>query len=68
MSDPGSYQRRPGDYEIRFLPDGRVVFVAPDQTLLDLSQTLDRKECHDRTDASDGPDPDPAAPPASDHE
>ena len=35
-----AYQREPGDYEIRFLKDGRVVFVAPDQTLLDLAHDL----------------------------
>ena len=36
-----SYQKQPGDFEIRFLKDGRVVFVGPDQELLDLANHLD---------------------------
>jgi len=35
-----AYQKQPGDYEIRFLKDGRVVFVGPDQELLDLAQAM----------------------------
>ncbi len=34
------YHKQPGDYEIRFLKDGRVVFVGPDQELLDLAQAM----------------------------
>ena len=35
------YQRKPGDYEIRILPDGRVVMVAPDETLMDIARELE---------------------------
>lgn len=35
-----AYQRQPEDFEIRFLKDGRVVFVGPDQELVDLAQSL----------------------------
>jgi hypothetical protein len=35
-----SYKRKPGDFEIRILNDGRVVMVAPDETLLEIGQLL----------------------------
>lgn len=35
------YQRNAGEFEIRILPDGRVVMVAPDQTLMEVAQALD---------------------------
>jgi hypothetical protein len=38
---PGKhYKRKPGDAEIRILPDGRVVVVAPDQKMLELARKL----------------------------
>jgi len=37
------YKRKPGDHEIRILSDGRVVMVAPDQTLMEIAQELDPK-------------------------
>ena len=40
MSQP--YQRKVGDFEIRILPDGRLVFVAPDEQLTDLAQILEQ--------------------------
>lgn len=36
------YQRKTGDFEIRILPDGRLVFVAPDEQLIELAQTLEQ--------------------------
>ena len=33
-------KRKKGEQEVRILPDGRVVLVAPDQALLDVGQTL----------------------------
>ena len=42
MSQP--YQRKVGDFEIRILPDGRLVFVAPDEQLTDLAQTLEQPD------------------------
>ena len=35
------YRRKPGDFEIRILSDGRVVMVAPDETLLEIARVLD---------------------------
>jgi hypothetical protein len=34
------YKRRPGDFEIRILRDGRVVFVAPDEELAEIAKRL----------------------------
>jgi len=36
-----AYKRRCGDFELRVLPDGRVVMLAPDQELLELAGELD---------------------------
>jgi len=36
-----SYKRRPGDLEIRLLKDGRVVFVSPDQGLVEVARDLE---------------------------
>lgn len=44
MSDP--YQRQKGDFEIRILPDGRLVFVAPDEHLAEVAEGL---ECTNTT-------------------
>lgn len=35
------YKRKPGESEIRILPDGRIVMVAPDQELLDIGTVLE---------------------------
>jgi hypothetical protein len=32
--------RTPGDLELRILADGRIVFVAPDQNMLDVAVRL----------------------------
>jgi hypothetical protein len=37
---PTPYQRKQGDFELRILSDGRLVLVAPDETLLEIAQTL----------------------------
>jgi len=42
MSQP--YQRKVGDFEIRILPDGRLVFVAPDKQLTDLARALEQPD------------------------
>ena len=34
------YQRKTGDFEIRILPDGRLVFVAPDEHLTEVAEEL----------------------------
>lgn len=43
------YKRQQGDFEIRILADGRLVMVAPDETLLEIAQAVetntDSQEC-----------------------
>ena len=34
------HKRRPGESEIRILPDGRLVLVAPDEVLLDVGEAV----------------------------
>ena len=36
----GIYTKKPGDLEVRILKDGKIVFVAPDQEMLDVSEKL----------------------------
>lgn len=38
------YQRKVGDFEIRILPDGRVVFVAPDEYLTEVADSLEQPD------------------------
>lgn len=42
MKEP--YQRQVGDFEIRILPDGRVVFVAPDGELAEVAEALEQPD------------------------
>jgi len=35
------YKRKPGDFEIRILKNGRVVMITPDETLLEVAQAVD---------------------------
>ncbi|HUT31606.1 MAG TPA: hypothetical protein VMX13_17580 [Sedimentisphaerales bacterium] len=37
------YKRKPGDFEIRILSNGRVVMIAPDEMLLDLAKQIESK-------------------------
>ena len=39
------YKRKPGDFEIRILKNGKVVMVAPDETLLEIAQRVSRVCC-----------------------
>ena len=34
------YRRRPGDFEIRMLTDGRVVMIAPDEALMEVARAV----------------------------
>lgn len=34
------YERKPGEMEIRVLSDGRVVFVAPDEKLINVAEEI----------------------------
>jgi hypothetical protein len=36
-----SYKRRPGDFEIRILKDGKVIMIAPDEALMKIAQRVD---------------------------
>ncbi|MHC4060309.1 MAG: hypothetical protein ACYSUC_01665 [Planctomycetota bacterium] len=47
------YRRRPGDFEIRVLRDGRLVMIAPDEALLDLARTAaaDKREPPPKTES-----------------
>ena len=36
------YKQKPGEFEIRILPDGRVLVPAPDGALLELAGVLNR--------------------------
>jgi hypothetical protein len=38
------YKRRPGDMEIRILPDGRMVMVAPDEKMLEVAKNVTQQE------------------------
>jgi hypothetical protein len=35
------YKRKPGDFEVRILSDGRVVMIAPDEELLEVAKAID---------------------------
>lgn len=35
------YKRKPGDFEIRILNDGKVVMIAPDESLIEVAQAVD---------------------------
>ena len=38
------YQRKVGDFEIRILPDGRIIFVAPDEYMTQVAQALEQPD------------------------
>jgi len=48
------YQREQGDFELRILKDGRLVMIAPDETLMEIAQAI--QLCH----GEDGSKPAPA--------
>jgi len=35
------YMRKPGDFEIRILKDGKVVMLAPDETLMEIAKIIE---------------------------
>jgi hypothetical protein len=35
------YQRQQGDFELRILSDGRLVMIAPDETLLEIAKVFE---------------------------
>ncbi len=38
---PKPYKREQGDLELRILKDGRLVMIAPDETLLEIAQAIE---------------------------
>ena len=36
------YKRKPGDFEVRILSDGRVVMVAPDEDLIEIAEMINQ--------------------------
>ena len=38
------YKRKPGDMEIRILPDGRAMIVAPDEKMIEVANNIARQE------------------------
>ena len=36
-----SYKSKPGDFEVRILPDGRIYMVAADEKMFDLAESID---------------------------
>jgi hypothetical protein len=40
-----SYKRKPGDFEIRILKNGKVVMMAPDEALMEIAQIIDLENC-----------------------
>ena len=43
------YKRKQGDLELRILKDGRLVMVAPDETLMEIAQALELCHCEERS-------------------
>jgi hypothetical protein len=37
-----SYKRRRGDFEVRILSDGRMVLIAPDESMLEIAREIER--------------------------
>jgi hypothetical protein len=35
------YMRKPGDFEIRILKDGKVVMLAPDEALIEIAKIIE---------------------------
>ena len=36
------YKRKPGDFEVRILSDGRMVMVAPDEEIIEIAREVER--------------------------
>ena len=39
------YKRKPGDFEIRILNNGKVIMITPDETLMEIAQEVDPHNC-----------------------
>lgn len=38
------YQRQQGEFELRVLKDGRLVMIAPDETLLEIGRAMEEQD------------------------
>ncbi len=57
------YKRQQGDFEIRILGDGRLVMVAPDETLLEIAQAIEtNSDTEQRVESGNGECPGTANP------
>ena len=48
------YKRKPGDFEVRILSDGRVVMVAPDEELIEIAREIERSRNTETQDDATG--------------
>jgi len=48
------YKRKPGDFEVRILNDGRVVMVAPDEELIEIARMVERSSQTENKDDATG--------------
>jgi tRNA1(Val) A37 N6-methylase TrmN6 len=39
------YKRKPGDFEIRILNNGKVIMIIPDESLMEIAQKIDPYNC-----------------------
>lgn len=53
MKSGRHYKRKPGDGELRILPDGRIVVIAPDEKMLKLARELAQPESQTSDEVSD---------------
>ncbi|MBN1763876.1 MAG: hypothetical protein JW860_01350 [Sedimentisphaerales bacterium] len=37
---PKKYKRKPGDFELRILPNGQLVMIAPDEAIIKMARSL----------------------------
>jgi len=48
------YKREQGDFELRILPDGRLVMIAPDETLLEIAKAFKLRHCEQHLENRNG--------------
>jgi hypothetical protein len=55
------YQRQQGDFELRILSDGRLVMIAPDETLMEIAKAFEPNanegQEHPENQNAEAPDP-----------
>jgi len=53
------YQRKQGDFELRILSDGRLVMIAPDETLMEIAKAFELRQCEQHLENRNGEAPNP---------